>query len=428
MPAPNILLVHTHDQGRYLGCYGRDVATPNIDALAAEGALFEDYYCTAPQCGPSRSSIMTGRHPHDNGLMGHNWLGWSVDDDIATLPGQLRAAGYDTAAFGIHHETATPDAFGYDRVSEDSDVADIVPDVQEYLADREEPFFASVGIGEPHRLGREHEMGFHAPAYDAPDPASVDVPPYLPDSEVVREELAGFQGMVSAVDRGVGRLLETLDAEGLAENTVVLFTTDHGIAMPRAKGMCYDPGIETALVARFPGVFEGGERYDELLSNVDLMPTLLDLVGVDVPDGVAGRSFRPLVDGEYTARERIFVEMTYHDKYNPVRGVRTDRYKYVRTFDDQPEVYLPLDILVGPSGREHLWEYYSDPRPEEELYDLHADPHEQDNVIDDPAHADAAAELRDTVEDWMARTDDPLLDGDVPTPEAHVEKLRTFPW
>jgi N-sulfoglucosamine sulfohydrolase len=428
---PNVLLLHSHDLGRRLGCYDNGIETPNIDGLAADGARFDEYYCTAPQCGPSRSSIMTGRHPHDNGLMGHHWLGWGLHDDVVTMPQRLRAAGYETSVFGVQHVGPDPDELGYDIVgTEAQDASEVVPAVESYLEDAgDRPFFASVGFAEPHRLGPDEERGFHAPAYNASDPEEATVPEYLPDVEVVREEMAGLEGMVRAVDDAVGDILETVDSEGLAEETLVLFTTDHGIAMPRAKGMCYDPGIETALVGHYPGVLDDGAVYDELLSNVDLMPTILDLAGVEVPDGVAGRSFLPLVRGEaYDERERVFVEMTYHDKYNPVRGVRTERYKYLRTFDDQPEVYLPLDILFGPSGRELHYEYYGERRPEEELYNLEADPLEQENLIDDPEHSDAAARLRAAVDDWMRETDDPLRDGDVPVPKEHVETLRTTPW
>ncbi|WP_276256547.1 sulfatase family protein [Halomontanus rarus] len=428
---PNVLLMHSHDLGRHLGCYGRGVETPAIDSITRDGVQFDEYYCTAPQCGPSRSSIMTGRHPHDNGLMGHHWLGWGLHDDVETMPGLLREAGYTTAVYGVQHVGPDPDEIGYDTSDTGNVSADeLATRVVSYLEeDRDSPFFASVGFFEPHRLGPDHRRGFHAPEYDASDPDEITVPEYLPDIDVVRDEIAGFQGMIRAVDEAVGEILASLEGEGLADETLIIFTTDHGIAMPRAKGMCYDPGIETTLVARYPGLFEGGTRYDSLLSNVDLMPTILDVAGVDGAGDVAGRSFLPLVRGdEYDERERIFVEMTFHDKYNPVRGVRTDRYKYLRSFDDQPEVYLPQDILFGPSGLEFHYEYYSESRPEEELYDLKADPLERENLVDDPDYETAADELRQAVDNWMEDTDDPLLDGDVHVPKEHVEMLKTSPW
>jgi arylsulfatase A-like enzyme len=365
--------------------------------------------------------------------MGHYWLGWNLRDSVGTLPESLRDAGYETHVSGIQHLGPDPHALGYDHVGTDASGAKRVADaVESFISGRDEegtPFFVSAGFSEPHRLGSDEGRGFDASRYDSSDPASVDVPSYLPDVPVIREELAGLEGMVEYADEAIGSILGTLDEENLREDTLVIFTTDHGVAMPRAKGMCYDPGLETAFVAHYPGVFDGGRELDALLSNVDLMPTLLDLIGVDPPHEPDGRSFLSLVaSGEYNQRDRIFAEMTYHDKYNPVRAVRTDRYKYVQNFDDLPEVYLPLDILQGPSGRELFERYYSDPRPEEELYDLKADPDEQTNLIDDAEYADVADRLRNEVDDWMTATDDPLLDGDVPVPKEHVEKLRTYPW
>ncbi len=426
---PNVLLIHCHDLGRHLSCYGRDIETPSIAALAEEGVRFDEYYCTAPQCGPSRSSINTGRHPHENGLMGHYWLGWEIHDDVPTLPQLLGDAGYDTTTFGIQHLGDDAETVGYDAVGcESSRAADVAPAIETFLDQRtaeSRPFYASVGIGEPHRQGRR----FDVPGYDSPSPNQVETPPYLPDVPVVREQIAGIYGMIRAVDDAVDRIMTTLDETGLAEETIVIFTTDHGLAMPRAKGMCYDPGVETALLMRYPGVFPEGAVRDELLSNVDLLPTLLSFLDIDVPPGVTGRSFLPLLTGgSYDERDHVFLEITYHDKYNPIRGIRTSEHKYLRTFDDQPLVYLPLDILMGPDGRALYENYYGEARPKEELYDLSTDPYEQENRIDDPAYEEIAADLRGRVDAWMESTDDPLLSGDVPVPPEHCEVLRTYPW
>ena len=429
---PNVLLMHAHDLGRHLGCYGAGVETPRIDGLSREGVRFDEYVCTAPQCSPSRGSILTGRYPHNHGLIGLAHLGWSLDADVETLPELLGRAGYATHLFGVQHEDVDPDGLGYDdRWTETDRAREVAGSVGEFLGDPpERPFFASVGFFEPHRLSRYEGFRFEDARYDAPDPASVDVPAYLPDCDPVREELAAFEGMVHAVDDAVGRVLDAVDDAGLAEETLVLFTTDHGIAFPRAKGTLYEAGIGTALLVRHPELPSGGVR-GELLSNVDLLPTLLELVGGDAPDDIDGRSFAPLLGGdpdEYGERERVFLEETFHDKYNPTRGVRTGRYKYVRNFGSLPLVYLPMDVLQSPSGRALYERYYTEERPEEELYDLEADPLEEENLVDDPDHADAAARLRSRLDEWMETTDDPLLRGDVPVPPEHVEKMKTYPW
>lgn len=439
---PNVLLVHAHDLGKHLGCYGRDVDSPRIDALADESMQFTNHFCSAPQCGPSRSSIMTGMHPHRNGLMGHYWLGWGLHDHVTTLPQTLSDAGYSTHVFGVQHLGPDPEALGYDTAFPPSDEAafegssraskgHITDAAVELIRDRAEdetPFFASVGFFETHRLGFDERFQFDDGSYDCPDPDEVEPLPYLPDRPGIREDLAGIGGSLRTLDGAVGEVIDTVDEAGIRDETLLIFTTDHGLAMPRAKGTCHDPGLETALLARHPD-FGTGTR-DELLSNVDLFPTIADYLGIEMPNDPDGRSFLPLLtgNGAYAERERIYGEMTFHDKYNPVRSVRTNRYKYIRTFDDQPLVYLPYDILYGPAGQEMFWQYYGEGRPEEELYDLETDPHEQENLIGEPEYAGIATELRSDVEMWMAETDDPLVKGDVNVPDEHVTALKRYPW
>lgn len=430
---PNVLLIHTHDLGQYLGCYGVDIETPELDAIAESGVRFENAVCTAPQCSPSRGSLMTGMYPHRNGLMGLAHLGWELDTDTETLPMLLRDAGYTTFLFGVQHETSYPDRLGYDhRETDDTRAADLGETVESFLEDRADesdtPFFASVGFDEPHRLGRESAFGFDDPRYDTEDPDNVSPPGYLPDQPPVREEIAGFRGMVRAVDESVGRICDRLASTGLAEETLVIFTTDHGIAFPRAKGMLYEAGIETALLIRHPQL-PTGEVREELISNIDLLPTLLEFAGASPPTEIDGRSFAPLLRGaSYVRREQVFLEETFHDKYNPVRGIRTEQYKYIRNVGSLPLVYLPLDILHSKSGRTLYERYYLEERPEEELYDLNADPHEETNLIDDPAHRETADRLREQLDDWLQRTDDPVLDGDIPVPSVHMDKLKKYPW
>jgi len=415
---PNILFIITHDQGRRLGCYGADVRTPNLDAIAADGVMFTRYFCTAAQCSPSRGSIMTGRFPHRNGLMGLAHIGWELHETEKTLPMLLNGTGYSTHLFGLQHETRRPDRLGYQHVhlhDGSGRAATAAPEVVEFLREQgreSQPFFVNVGLQEPHRP-------YHRPGYPSDDPARVRPLPYLPDKPGIREDLAGLNGLIQVVDEAVGRMVGALQETGLADNTLVIFTTDHGIAMPRAKGTCYDPGIETALLMRLPGRIEGGMRRDELLSNVDLLPTLVEFVGGEVPEDLDGAGFLPLLTGgRYEARDHIFAEMTWHDKYNPTRAIRTREHKYVRNFGDRPLVFLPLDIYRGRAGEETRDEFYGSSRPEEELYDLRDDPLEQHNLAADPRHEATLRQLRDRVREWMEATDDPLLAGDVaPTPE-----------
>jgi arylsulfatase A-like enzyme len=449
-PRPNVVFVHAHDLGRHLGCYGRGVATPNVDSLAAEGTRFENYFATAPQCCPSRGSTMTGRYPHVNGLMGQVPSGWELPGDETTLPEYLRDEGYSTHLFGMQHVRLDASTL-YERVHTEHaralDVAERFEATVGDLASGGEPFFASLGYSEPH-LTRDDDSGDAPWTYRYPDvpdeafadyhPENVDPLPYLPDRRAIREQLADLDGLISAtVDRSVGRVMDAIEAAGIAEETLVVFTTDHGIAFPRAKGSCYDPGVEAALVVRYPGIFDGGETYAELLSNVDLLPTLLETVGRDPPERVDGRSFLPLVSGrDYAPRDHVHVEMTWHERYAPMRGIRTARYKYVQNFWKQQRVHLPADLFGSKAGREVREEFYLEERPKEELYDLDADPHEQENLASDrgvfdpmdvgsdpdPEHADALATLRERLHGWMRETDDPLLSGPLPYPTTGADE------
>lgn len=430
---PNVVMIHCHDLGQYLGCYGHDVETPNIDALAANGALLQNAFCTAPQCSPSRSSLTTGTYPHENGVMGLAHMGWSLDENARTLPRLLGDLGYETHLLGFQHEVPhdVPERIGYDHTNTETKRAlELVEVFEEFLDERDDqPFFASVGIEEPHRPF-EREYVDDEVYGAAPDPESVEPLPYLPDEPEIREDIATLQAFITGtLDRAVGQMCERLEEAGIAEDTVLVFTTDHGLAMPRAKGTCYDPGLETALLVSWPGVVDDGAEHDELVSNVDFLPTLLDLVGGDPPADVAGESVAPLLRGEpFEGRDRIYGEMTWHDRYNPIRAIRTERYKYVRNFTLSPRVFVPMDVVPTPSGRAVHEEFYVPQRPEEELYDLDADPHEQENLAadrkpfepsdtgsePDPEYEAVLEELRSELDSWMAETDDPLLDGPVP--------------
>jgi len=438
---PNIVLVHCHDLGRYLGCYGVDVETPRIDSVAGSGALFEEHFGSAPQCSPSRGSLMTGRYPHVNGLMGLAHGGWGLHDDERILTQYLRDEGYETHLFGLQHITQDTDRLGYDRIHSEKNLypgvspavheanrARTVASVFDDCVQRDEfdaPFFASIGFFEVHRSEEENgRFSFDAEEYDPSDPEEVRPLPYLPDRRGIRHDLAEMHGMVRAIDEGVGEIVDAIADADIEDETVLVFTTEHGIPFPRAKGSCYDAGIEAALILRYPGVADGGERYDELIANVDVLPTILDLVDVPVPDDVDGRSFRPLLTDEtYDERDHLFAEMTWHDLYNPVRIVRTDRYKYVRNFWHLPKVYLPADVYASEAGREVREQYSVPTRPYEELYDLEETPTEDENVVFEPRYQDVRIDLSRRLHEWMERTDDPLLDGPV-VPGDYDDLLR----
>jgi arylsulfatase A-like enzyme len=238
--------------------------------------------------------------------------------------------------------------------------------------------------------------------------------------------------MVRAVDDAVGRIVDGLDEQGLSEDTLLVVTTDHGIGFPRAMGTLYDPGVETFLIARWPGVIEPATD-DHLISGVDICPTLLDIANCSVPDDLDGRTFQPLLTGDaetYRPRERIFLEQTWHSKYAPIRAVRTERRKYIRNYGDQPDVYIPAPIFSAPSGREMRAEYYATEKPEEELYDLERDPLERQNLIEsgNSNHDGILEDSRAELDSWLDRTADPIRDGPWPPTAEQRERVQKSPW
>lgn len=441
---PNIPVITCHDLGRFLGSYGVEtVQTPALDAFAADGVHFTAAFCTAPQCSPSRAALFTGRYPHSNGVLGltHAEFAWDLGPDERHLGQVLREAGYTTAMMGVHHEShvGTPAKIaarcGMDTIALGGHGEAVSAAALAWLGvvgGGEQPFYLQLGYHEPHRVGataREasETMGFICD-YIAPDLSrGVTIPPYLRDTASAREELAELQGAVRALDAAVGKVLDGLRDLGLAEETIVLFTTDHGIALPRAKCSLYDPGLETALLLRYPARgWQGGREIVSLTSNVDLFPTLLDAVGLPVSARVQGRSLLAALDCRpFTPREAIFGEMTYHDYYDPRRCIRTARHKLIVNFTAAPAFMDPSQswrrrttTVVPPAP---ALAYH----PLLELYDLVADPHEWQNLADDPAHAEVRRDLLARLQRWMADTADPLLVGAV-TPPLHHQALAAL--
>ncbi len=418
---PNILLVHWHDLGRHLGTYGMDsVPSPAVDALAGEGIRFDRAFCTTPLCSPARGALFTGRYPHSNGLIGLTHLGWNYHPGERTLPMLLGEHGYRSALFGMQHEDPDLRRLGYDEThatTAPTFSGPVTEAATSWLAAQQgadRPFLAVVGFDEVHRP-------YPTDRFPPDDPATVDVPAWLPDNEWTRDDLASYQGCIRVADAAVGRLLAGLESAGLADDTWVIFTTDHGMAFPRGKSTLYDSGIGVSLIMRPPAGWRSAGAaagpVDQLVSHVDLVPTILDALELPVPAAVQGVSHAALVHGrsEPPARTEIFAEKNFHDHYDPIRAVRTEQYKYVVNAEQRPALVFPQDIETSPTR------YGLDPndaclrpRAAEELYDVVADPAEQANLAADPAYADIKADLAARLLRWQQGTDDPLLAGPIP--------------
>jgi arylsulfatase A-like enzyme len=415
-PKDNVLIVHWHDLGRYLGVYGHsDVSSPRLDQLAAEGILFTRAHATAPLCSPSRGSLFTGRYPQSNGLLGLAHHGWEYRAGVRTLPGILSEAGYYTTLFGMQHETSYPARLGFDEFDVSNSYCEyVVERTTEWLDDAPEwldgaarqPFLLTAGFFETHRP-------YPRDRYQPADPDGVAVPEYLPETDEVREDLAEFYGAITVADAAVGQLLDTLATTGLDRTTWVVFMTDHGPALPRAKSTLYDAGTGIALIVRPPLHLGQTPRvYGELFSGVDLVPTLLELLGLDVPDDIEGISHADNLltppQSTQSVRSEVYTTKTYHDSYDPIRAVRTKEYSYIENYANRPLLDLPLDIADSPSGKA-VTPFIARPRPERELYDLLDDPGETHNLLGPDATDKAEAIANDLallLHDWRQKTND----------------------
>jgi arylsulfatase A-like enzyme len=246
----------------------------------------------------------------------------------------------------------------------------------------------------------------------------VRVPPFLPDTPEVRQDLAHYYDAISRMDADCGVLLGLLEQRGLARNTLVVMTADNGMPFPRAKGGCYDPGIRVPLLARWPGRIAPGVR-DDLIGHVDVAPTWLDAAGIPKPSKMQGRSFLPLLEGRtYQARDAVFSERNWHDNFDPIRSARTAGYKLI--FNAAPHFpYRPAwDLENSPSWASLLagarrgkltpqqMQLLNPARPLLELYDVRSDPDEFHNLVTSPAHAGALAGMKDRLSRWMHETYD----------------------
>lgn len=380
---PNIVHIICHDLGRHLRCYGRpDVASPNLDRLAAEGVRFANCFTPSPPCSPARGCMMTGRYAHSNGQIGLTHRGFPLPDGEQTIVDYLNDAGYVTAHIGFQHERQERSQNRYQRYGpDDGDCEAAARAAGDFLADSrgtDAPFYLNVGFNEVH-------LPFTREVYAPDDPVSVSVPAWLPDNVGVREELGRFNGAIRWMDEAVGTIMNAVHGAGRDHDTVVLFTTDHGMAFPRAKGMLYDAGIGVALIARLPErVGRNGYAVGELISTIDIAPTLVELAGAPIPQAVQGQSFLGLLaGGSYEPNKRVFAEKNYHDCYDPIRAVRTAGYKYIRNFETRRKIILSSDLKVSSASAE-MWPWANEPRDAEELYDLRADPAEMRNLAASP--------------------------------------------
>ena len=415
LPAqPNILWISCEDISPRLGCYGDDVAnTPNIDMLASQGVRYTNVYTTAPVCAPCRSGIITGMYQTSIGT--HHMRTSHVSEGlptpyeavpphyVKTFTEYLRAAGYYCT-----NNVKTDYQFGLPFTAWDE-----CSNTAHYRnrPDPEIPFFAVFNIEVTHESRNWNEP-------DSTDPSIVTVPPYYPDNETVRKNIARLYDNIALLDARVGAILKELQEEGLAENTVVFFWSDHGDGLPRAKRWLYDSGTKIPLVIKWPGHIKEGVYDSRLINSVDFGPTVLSLAGITVPKHMQGKAFlgtqaKPPRNYVFSARDR------FDESYDMVRSVRDYKYRYIRNYYTlQPYVLqvkyrnnmpimkelLRLYAEDKLEGAQKLW--FSGVRPPEELYDCESDPHQINNLADDHRYKDILKRMGNRLNKWMNNTKD----------------------
>lgn len=403
-PPPNIVLLLADDLSvPDLGSYGNEeIGTPNLDSLAKEGVLFHRAYAPAPQCSPTRASLLTGRCPH---VTGASRLHAPALPEFPSIVSMLKGAGYFTGAYRKTHQPLIEKQFDF--------YGDDAEPLETFFQQRpkERPFFLWFGSRDPHRP-------YDTAAFEPPhSPSAVHVPEFLPDTQEVRKDLAQYYDRIARFDKHCGTILGLIEKEGLKEATLVMMTADNGMPFPRAKGTLYEAGIQEPFLIRWPGKVPKGSTSDALVSLLDIPATMADVSGLQVPSAFEGLSLLEILSGT-ASREFLFAERNWHDNWDPMRCVVSDRFKLIRNY--RPEKgYLPtLDILgslsfqeisrLAKDGKlEGLLDWYlKTTRTPFELYDLQADPLEQRNLSTDPAYQDILESHKKALSDWMLETSD----------------------
>lgn len=423
-PKPvNILWITCEDISPHMGCYGDPEArTPNLDELAAEGTRYTRAFSVSGVCAPSRSCLITGMYPTTLGTC-HMRCKHAPPEHIRCFPAYLRRAGY----------------YCTNNVKTDYNF-DVPPDAWDDCSKTahwrnrpraDQPFFAVFNFTITHEssignldslseeLARRLPGGHH-------DPARAILPPYYPDTELIRRHWAHYYDVISAMDAQVGDILLQLKEDGLVQDTLVFFFSDHGAGLPRAKRWMYDSGLHVPLIIRWPGRIPSGSVSDRLVSFVDFAPTVLSAAGVDIPGHMQGRPF--LGKAEAVPRQYLFAARDRMDeRYDILRAVRDRRYKYIRNYQPHRPYAQYLSYCeswpvmqemrrVHDAGglNKHQRLFFQSVKPVEELYDTETDPHELHNLAGSAEHEPVLNRLRAALDEWLQETQDL---GFVPEPE-----------
>ena len=418
-PRPNIVWIIVDDMSANFSSFGEKlIQTPHVDRLVAEGTKFGRCFVTAPVCSPCRSALITGMYQTSIGAH-HHRSGRGVEKivlpvGVEPVPKIFQRAGYYTT---ISSWTPRDQALGKTDYNFQWDRS--IYDGNDWTGrSAGQPFFAQIQLhGGKHREHQNWPEVARRELGSLTNRADVVLPPYYPRDAVLLDDWAAYLDTCRFTDKQVGQVVDRLTQEGLLENTVIFFMTDHGISHARGKQFLYDEGIHVPLVVRGPGI-ESGKVRNDLVEHIDLAATSLGLAGIPIPTAMQSKD---VFAKGYSPREAVFSARDRCDEtVDHIRSVRTQGFKYIRNFLPQrphlqPNRYKDHKPIVQKLRELHQQRQldpvmesllFAPARPGEELYDLVADSHEIKNLADDPAYSETLTELRTRLERWMDETND----------------------
>lgn len=414
---PNIIFIIGDDiSAEDIGAYGnKAIRTPNIDNLAKNGLKFNQMFLTASSCSPSRSSILTGRYPHNTGAAE---LHTQLPEDQIYFPELLKKSGYYSALVGKWHE-GTHTRRAYDTLIVDKRINGNGGEKQwvNLLKSRpkDKPFFFWLAPYDAHREWSSNDE-FEKPY----KPEEVMVPPTLVDTKETREDLASYYNEISRIDQYIAELENELERQGIAENTIIIFTADNARPFPGAKTRLLDRGLKTPFIIKWPkGINKNGQNTSALVSSIDIAPTLLEVAGITPTESIQGLSFSKLLkDPKSTFRHYVFGEHNWHDYEAYERSVRTTDFLYILNGRPKLTNEGPIDANQSPSAHalkaakkegsisDYQKEIFLSPRPREEFYDNRKDPLQAHNLIGDMHYKKQISTLKKILNQWQTETGD----------------------
>jgi N-sulfoglucosamine sulfohydrolase len=399
------------------GPYGNNVIkTPNINKLAEEGVVFDNAFLTTSSCSPSRCSILTGRYPHSTGAQE---LHMPLPAEQVLFAGELQKAGYYTAVAGKYH-------IGDLRAEFDSIYGGSVSGCENWVRaiqnrPKEKPFFLWLAAKDPHRNYKPNAIP------EPHKPENVIVPPFLPDADSTRKDIALYYDEISRLDSYLGQVMQVVKDQGVDENTLVIYMTDNGRPFPRSKTRMYDSGIKTPFIVRWPLKIKKG-RTNALVSSIDIAPTFCELAGAEISKTFQGVSFvSVLEDYSINTRDYIVGEHNWHDFQAHERAIRNHKYLYIRNAFPEFNASPPADavrsltyqemIKMQEAGElnENQLDCFIEPRVAEELYDVINDPYQFNNLAENLEFKESLNEMRNLLDNWIVEFEDKIPEN--PTPD-----------